>query len=154
MNSYDQNVHIFRQNCKITRGKPNHFWKTIKEIFPIKATSKSSSTTFKVGEKFISDKRTIAEEFCKFFSSVASKLKIKGFPLTNFVWRFRKPNLRNVNKFKFHKISELDILKHLKNLKRKCATGLDNIPTCFLKDTAYVISQLCYKLSLKTGVFP
>ena len=57
-------------------------------------------------------------------------------------------------RFHFHAVLDLDVLKYLKNPKRKSATGLDNIPTCFLKDTAYVICKPLthvINLSMQTG---
>ena len=48
-------------------------------------------------------------------------------------------------------------MKYLRGLKRKCATGIDNIPSCFLKDTAFVICKplaFVINLSLKEGTFP
>ena len=76
----------------------------------------------------------------------------------NFVWKFEKPSMQFTNaNFHFRPVSDVDVLKYLRNLKRKSATGLDNIPTCFLKDTAYIISKpLTYviNLSLQEGLFP
>ena len=87
-----------------------------------------------------------------------SKLKLKAFLLINFIWKFEKPSQPITHaRFHFHAVSDLDVLKNLKNLKRKSATGLDNIPTCFLKDTAYVICKPLthvINLSMQTGEFP
>jgi hypothetical protein len=149
----------FQSKLVENRSKPDRLWKIIKTIYPVKDITKcSSAKTFKIGECLITDKSTIAEEFCKFFTTVASKLKEKAFPLTNFTWKFHNPASSNpANNFQFHQVPEQDILKELKHLNRKCATGLDHIPTCYLKDTAYVITKpLCYviNLSLQTGLFP
>ena len=54
-------------------------------------------------------------------------------------------------------MSRVFVLKQLKALKHKKATGLDNLPSALLKDCAYVIvgplSHLI-NLSLKTGTAP
>ena len=60
-------------------------------------------------------------------------------------------------RFWFQIVTEQDILKQLRKLKRKCATGVDSIPTRYLKDTAYVIAKpitFIINLPLKTGMFP
>ena len=62
-----------------------------------------------------------------------------------------------MNSFKFQPVAERDILKYLRRLKRKCATGVDNLPTCYLKDAANVIAKpltFIINLSLETGIFP
>ena len=54
-------------------------------------------------------------------------------------------------------MTEEEILTELKNLKRKKATGLDNLPPGLLKDAAGVIakpSTFIINLSLETGVVP
>ena len=60
-------------------------------------------------------------------------------------------------RFRFQSVAVQDVLKQLRNLERNCATGVDNLPTCYLKDTAYVIAEpltFIINLSLKTGMFP
>ena len=52
-------------------------------------------------------------------------------------------------------VSDVEILSHLKKLKRNCATGLDDVPACFLKDTAFVIAKpLTHMINLCTGIVP
>ena len=60
-------------------------------------------------------------------------------------------------KFLFRSLKEEEILTELKNLKRKKATGLDNLPPGLLKDAAGVIAKpltFIINLSLETGVVP
>ena len=60
-------------------------------------------------------------------------------------------------KFLFRSVKEEEILTELKNLKRKKATGLDNLPPGLLKDAAGVIAKpltFIINLSLETGVVP
>ena len=75
----------------------------------------------------------------------------------NFAWRFNQSSEPKYHKIKFNKVSEPEVLKHLKKLKRKCATGLDNLPSCYLKDIAYVLAKLLthvINLLLQSGTFP
>ena len=90
-----------------------------------------------------------------FFSSVASTLKAKVMPLTNFTWKMSHP-IRTVTQksFQFSYVSKIFIEKKLKSLKRNKATGIDDLPPGMLKDSASVISQpLCHliNLSLDSG---
>ena len=128
-----------------------------KEVFPVKKTANICTKSFKIDEKTVTDKNIIAEGFCKFFANVATTLKKASFPLVNFAWRFNQPSEPNAVKFKFNNVSEPEILKHLRKLKRKCATGLDNMPSCYLKDIAYVLAKPLthvINLSLQSGIFP
>lgn len=148
----------FQNKLREDRGNPNRFWKTIKNLFPLKAAPTSISKTFDIDGTSTTDNQAIAEAFCKFFSSIASKLKSQSFLAKNLSWKsVWKNTQRDVNEFQFKEVSELSVLKKLKKLKRKCAMGIDNIPASFLKDTALVIAQplaCIINLSLKTGVFP
>lgn len=59
--------------------------------------------------------------------------------------------------FAFKRVPDTEVLKYLKNLKRKCATGLDNTPACYLKDAAYVIAKPLshmINISLASGIVP
>ena len=140
-------------------SNPDKFWKIIKEIFPTKIKSNKTASSFKLDHKAIKDKMVISEEFCKFFSSVAIQLKRKAFFLKNFVWGYRSSHERysSLLNFKLSSTSDTEVLKHLRKLKRKCATGPDNIPACFLKDVCYVIAKPLthvINLSLTTGIVP
>ena len=69
----------------------------------------------------------------------------------------RKKDLCIKEKFLFRTVKEEEILTELKNLKRKKATGLDNLPPGLLKDAARVIAKpltFIINLSLQTGVIP
>ena len=81
----------------------------------------------RLGTSPLMTKKTINEEFCKFFSSTALKLKEKALPLTNFAWKVGKLHVNKDPRFRYQTVTEQDILKQLRRLKRKCATGVDNI---------------------------
>ena len=139
------------------RFKPDSLWKTIKEFFPYTLLKyKASAKTFKIGEIPVNDKKTINEEYCEFFFSNASKLKGQSLPLTNFAWKFGKLRVNTAPRFRFQSVVVQNALKQLRKLKRKCAAGVDNLPTCYRKDTVYVIAEplaFIMNLSLKTGMF-
>jgi len=115
----------------------------IKKLYPTKSPSDQGSAFVINGSKSI-DKSFIANSFCEYFSSIARCLKRKSILLREFVWS--KPAEGNLPKqftesqFTFKAVKESDILKELKNLKRKKASGLDNFPPGLLKDAAYVLT--------------
>jgi len=137
---------------------PDKFWAAIKKLYPTKSPSDQGSA-FVINGLKSTDKSFIANSFCKYFSSIARCLKRKSILLCDFVWS--KPAEENLPKqfmesqFTFKAAKESDILKELKNLKQKKASGLDNFPPGLLKDAAYVLTTpltFIINLSLKTGV--
>ena len=81
--------------------------------------------------------------------------------LRDFVWskpvEKHLPNQVTENQFTFNAVKESEILKELRNLKRRKASGLDNFPPGLLKDAALVLTKpltFIINLSLETGVVP
>ena len=107
------------------------------------------------------DKTLIANSFCKYFSTIARNLKRKSILLRDFVWskpvEEHLPNQVTENQFTFNAVKESEILKELRNLKWRKASGLDNFPLGLLKDAALVLTKpltFIINLSLETGVVP
>ena len=123
-------------------NNPEKLWKTIKSVLPF-------------SKKTLQTDHIDANVFCKFFSSVASKLKSSTNILKNFVWQpFATPTIRTCQEFKFQHVSKVFIEKHLKNLKKKKSTGLDEIPPGFLRYNASIIAgplSHVINLSLNSG---
>ena len=137
---------------------PNKFWKTLKSIYPTKSSDKQSPQSFEINVDKERDPRKIANAFCSFFANILTTLKEKAFPLCNFTWR-NKPNLptKTVRKFMFRKISEQEVERELKSIKRNKATGLDDLPPGLIKDSAESISAPMTHLinmSFMTSTFP
>lgn len=106
-----------------------------------------------------SNTSSIAQGFCDFFSTIAGVLKTKSFPLCNFVWG--KPvnscETTSPEHFVFSSVSDDEVFRELRNLKRNKSTGLDNLPPGMLKDAATIITKpLAYiiNLSLQSGSVP
>ena len=124
----------------------------------MKLTSEQGSA-FQMNGTKTTDKKFIAESFCDYFTNVAINLKKKSFLLHDLVWsnpsEIRLPQVKE--KLLFRAVKEEEILTELKNLKRKKATGLDNLPPGLLKDAARVIAKpltFIINLSLSSGVVP
>ena len=152
--------HHFKNELRENAKNSNKFWKIIKEIFPVKSKSSIIAKSFNLTDgKSTTDKNLISNGFCKFYSNIASRLKEKSFPLKNFIWNYQKSDTRysSLPNFKFTPVLDTQVLKYLKNLKRKCATGLDDIPACYMKDIAFVVAKPLthvINLSLSSGIVP
>ena len=148
------NKNTLRENI----NNPTSFWKSLKRIFPSKPKTKHTSSTFRVNEKEISDKQTIANEFGRFFSSIATKLLHVLHPVKDFIWNETiKIPLRTTQRFSFRSVTTSEILRYLKKLQRNKSSGIDELPPNLLKDTAYEISKplaFIINKSLSTGTIP
>ena len=54
--------------------KPERFWKIIKKLFPAINKCNTTPITFKIDKVQTNSKSRISEEFCRFFSSIATKV--------------------------------------------------------------------------------
>ena len=129
-----------------------------KQLFPTKnATGITRSSIVINGEK-VFNKQTIANGFSYHFSTTVETLKEKLSLLKSTIWAQPVPDRYDVNSiFKFVHVSVPTVMKHLKSLNRKKATGLGEIPPCFLKDGArYIAKPLAHIInrSLASGIVP
>ena len=96
--------------------------------------------------------------FCYFFSSVARSLKVKTFPLREFVSKPTETiNMKTNTTFQFGAVSKAFVERELKKLKRNKSTGIDDLPPGILKDVASEIAKpisFIINLSLRTGQVP
>ncbi len=135
-------------------SKESIFFRSMKHTWPLHLLA-----WFLNGSK-TSDNRTIANTLCSYYSNVANLLKSKSFLLRGFTWM--KPSENNLvppcsEKFTLNEVSKADVYKELNKLKRKKATGLDNLPLGLLKHAASILTKpLTYviNLSIKTGMVP
>ena len=99
-----------------------------------------------------------ANIFCRYFCDVVKSLKTKAIPFTDFAWRkLRHVPTRTKKVFRLTYVSRIFVEKELKILKRKKATGLDNLPSSLLKDCAISLSKplsFIINLSITTGKVP
>ena len=71
-----------------TSNKPDIFWNTVKKLYPTKSKSSKLTTTFRIiDNKMLTEKQSIADGFCQFFSAAPNRLKRTTFPLTEIAWR-------------------------------------------------------------------
>ena len=61
--------------------KPERFWKIIKKLFPTINKCNTTPNAFKIDKVQTTNKSRISEEFCRFFSSIATNLKKIAFKI-------------------------------------------------------------------------
>ena len=139
-------------------SSPEKFWKCIKQLFPVKNPNASVCTSIQINGIMTNHKQSIANEFCRHFSTIANTLKGKFLKVKDFIWGQPIPDKYNKNSvFNFQHVSVPTVAKHLKNLKCMKATGLDGIPSRLLKDgSKHIAKPLAHIIntSLITGIVP
>eukprot|EP00794_Sanderia_malayensis_P020782 gene20782-22810_t len=129
---------LFRESI----NKPKDFWKQLKKCYPVKDSRSQQAKVFKVNNKEISDKKTITNEFCKFFTAIGKNLQSKIPSLSDIVWKaqdhselYEKMNPSNES-FQFTATSPCEVLAVIKRMKRKVSEGYDEIPASLVIDGA------------------
>ena len=128
---------------------PKNFWNIIKKIYPVSRKSPLD------GNSSCADKANI---FSTYFYTAVRNIKHAAIKLTDFTWR--KPTHilpKTLKEFKFSYVSTVFVCNQLKQLKRKKATGGDDLTTSMIKDSANSIAPILshvINLSLNTGTFP
>ena len=144
---------------KESANTPDKFWAAIKKVYPTKSSVSNTGTVFEINGTKTTNKQEIAESFCNFFANVAKILKSKSILLRDFVWMRRtwENTMSQKDRFVVKEVSQAAVHKELTKLKRKKATGIDNLPPGMLKDAAPILAKpLTYviNLSLKSGIVP
>ena len=133
----ESKAQYFRNVFQEKIDRPKDFWKQIKKVFPSK-TKSTSITSINVNGKSTSDKKSISNAFCSFFTNVGSSLHslLSKLPI-NTCWKVYNPstNAESLNPdskiFNFSDVSLSDVLKGLKKIETKKAAGPDNLPVYY-----------------------
>ena len=133
---------------------PKAFWKTVKGIFPSKKSMSGPPQSLKINDELITGRVQIAEKLNEFFTTTVGKL-IAALKRTGH--GFSCHELFTDKKMKFRSVSKTFVLRQLRSLKVKKATGLDRIPARLLKDAAPIILESVTYLvnrSIETSTVP
>ena len=130
-------------------------WNGIKSLLNINSKSSFFPSCISKGEKTITNKNEIAEEFNCFFTSIASKLqdKIHHFH-TDFNKYLKTPS---INSMFVQPTDENEIFLLISRMESKKAAGPNSIPVDILKLLNGKISPILaslFNLSFQHGVFP
>lgn len=143
--------------------QPKKLWKILNDMgSTTKSKSKSGNVGIIIENDMCYDKRRIACHFNSFFTTIADSLVSKLPAVSNkygktFVNSFY--NSKNVlaDAFVIRPTSEDKVRASLSTLSVNKATGLDHIPSRFLRDSGEVTSGVLthiINLSISQGVFP
>ncbi len=123
-------------------------WRELNDLGHQEKTKiKCSKISLNVDGRLISDQIKVANHFNRFFTTVAEKLvnelqaQIGIFNDTLVKEYYAKCGIM-LGGVLFTKVKESNVFKKLINLKSSKATGLDNIPVKFLKDSANFITPM------------
>ncbi|CAB4037008.1 Hypothetical predicted protein [Paramuricea clavata] len=153
------NRSLFSENI----NSPTQFWNQIKKCYPAKEKKLVTSKVFDIDETTTTDKTSIANGFCKYFTNVGKTLQTSLITLGNTVWENHdhKKLSKRINQkelqFTFEKVSASNMVKLLRQLKASKASGYDGIPTSMIKDGAEELAvPLTYLINscLEQSVFP
>ena len=125
-------------------------WKRIKEFLP---TSKTRSpATVKIAGASISDKRSIADAFNHFFSSIGSEIGQdfdESLPVVD--------GFHTSNPYKIPFVSPEFVKRQIKGMKTSKATGLDGVSVKLLKcagDSIIAPLTFIFNMCIEKGTFP
>ena len=94
------------------RKNPKSFWNTIKKIFPGSKTNTANASPSHIKSSNNDHNLSTSNIFCKFFSTVATKLKKISFPIKEFIWTpCRKRKLLTNNVFTFTYVFKIFVEK-------------------------------------------
>jgi hypothetical protein len=147
----------FREKLNESGNKHDIFWKRIKETFPLK-NKVNITKSFLMNGVLTQNKKTIAANFCMFFTNLAKEIKEKTIQMKDFVWH--PPfvgKTKTYSTFHFKRVTIAEVHRHLKQLSRKKACGIDNLPPGYLKDVSDILAKpLCHLINicLRTGSVP
>ena len=85
---------IFRENI----NTPRKFWDQIKKWFPTKGSKGNCCKVFNINGKFTSNKKEVADSFCRFFTYIGKKLQNALPKLTDIAWIYHDHlNSKHIN---------------------------------------------------------
>ena len=124
--------------------------------------SKNVSSNFTIEGNVITDNKTVAENFSKFFLGTVGRLVDTMNEAAEFFSGQTRVTsavgiCRTTSTFMFEEISEQFIFTQLRKLKTSKAVGLDQMPSRLMKDSARVISKpltFIMNLSISQGCVP
>ena len=154
---------FYKEKLKENIDKSKELWKALQFLGLPSKKGTLSNICLKKDGKICFDDETNANAFKEFLCNLASDLVAKLPPLSN---RFGLDTVCNYYqdilglvpaKFKFSNVTEVLVLKLLKDMNIDKAAGMHNLSGKFLKEEANIlakpISEIC-NLSIKYSLFP
>ena len=124
-------------------------WKILNEVLNKKSSDRKISCNFKLGNKELTDPKSIADQFCKYFSNIgppATSVSHHSFLSGNFL-----------ESLFLDSVSEQQVIEICKSLKSGTAVGYDNVFVDLVKQCAQLISSPLthiINMSIVSGIVP
>ena len=146
------------------KNKPCELWKLLNNQLGCskKLKTRFSNLNIKTDNRLITDKLDVAKYLKKMFTNIATTLVNKLsthsglFGVDHIMTYYKNLGVRK-DDFSLARVTTAEVLIKLSALKPNKATGHDNIPSKFLRDTATAISPVIahiINLSIKQGKVP
>ena len=160
----DAKSNFFENKIEENKDNPKKLWQQLKNLGYSKKQKDSAKIVLNIDSKNCHNQFSIVNYFNIFFTSVAESL-VKKLPTAKGIFSCTCDAIYNFYKkvfysnliFKLKPVTEHFVLKVLQNLNSSKSTGLDGIPSRFLKDGATVLTkQITYiiNLSINSGIVP
>lgn len=134
----------FGEKCK-SGTKNKDFWRAVKPLFS-KSRTKAESIPLRENGKIVTDDNQVSNIFNKFFQNIGSDIgepENNDRPLEEIIAQYKDHNSIKMikenligdtdRKFTFRFVTEKEIVKTIKAMPSKKATGHDEIPISFIK---------------------
>ena len=144
---FNAKKNYFKDTLESNKSDSKSLWKCLKDLgLPSKSSQTSSNIGLKIDDEICFDKLKIAEKFNTFYTTVASKLVEKLPPCiisfgASFVHNFYSSKGVKLDSYSFSIVSEEKCFKYINSLSPNKATGLDGIPSRFIRDSAPMIAH-------------
>ena len=147
---YEQKIEQAKSNAKCT-------WRLLNEVMNRKQKKNNNNypSSFLANNRDVSDPSLIAEQFCKYFSSVGSNLA-KDIPLSSYS-HLSFLSGSYANSIFISMATEQEVLDICDNFRPGTAAGFDNINMNLVKESiSLIIKPLThiFNLSLSSGIVP
>ena len=110
-------------------------WKILNQVLNKRSSNRKISCNFKLDNKELTDPKSIAEQFCKYFFALANNISATSVSHRFFfVWQFLRIIILD-------SVSEQEVIENCKSLKSGTAIGYDNVSVDLVKQCAQLISS-------------
>lgn len=155
---------FFENKIEENRNSPKNLWKQFKSLGYSTKQKENNKIVLNIDNVNCHDSITVANYFNTFFTNVAASL-VEKLPKATQIYDFSSNIFRKFYQmvsqnnlyFELSPVSEDYVLKELTGLNPSKSTGLDGIPSRFLRDGASVLSKpvtYMVNLSITSGIVP
>ena len=147
----------YMESCRAHKHNMRNLWRTINKIIHKSHNKTEVIEKLKINNIEEHHRELIAEEFASYFSGVGKKFAEQmPTPQKNLREHMKNIVMEQSSIF-MTPVTKSEVERHLKNLKPKNSSGLDNINNKLLKELVDCISEplaMIFNNSISNGIFP